>query len=77
MIVGATAFLAILLAIAGVIVQRKRAAEVEAGANILDSVEITPATTVEKTNRPSTNDTAPVEDTDYSCDIFGFNNCLA
>ena len=79
MVVGMASLLALLLAIAGVAVMRKRRANADNENNILDSVEIAPvAPTVRPNRRPPSNSiVAPVDDTDYSCDLFGFTDCLA
>jgi len=79
MVVGIASLFALLAAIAGVAVMRKRRANADTENNILDSVEIAPvAPTVRPNRRPPSNSiVAPVDDTDYSCDLFGFKDCLA
>jgi len=79
MVVGIASLFALLAAIVGVAVMRKRRANADNENNILDSVEIAPvAPTVRPNRRPPSNSiVAPVDDTDYSCDLFGFKDCLA
>eukprot|EP00986_Skeletonema_menzelii_P012213 scaffold6624_cov160-Skeletonema_menzelii.AAC.2 len=83
MIVVGTALFAILAAIVGVSIKQKRAAKSEPDkSSILDSIAITPVVAAARPNRPTpprNNAVAPspVDDTDYSCDLFGFNDCLA
>ena len=82
-IVVSTALLAILAAIVGVSIKRKRAPNSKPDKNsILDSVAITPVVAPVRPNRtpPRRNNAvapAPVDNTDYSWDLFGFNDCLA
>ncbi|KAK1739369.1 hypothetical protein QTG54_009912 [Skeletonema marinoi] len=79
MVVGIASLFALLAAIVGVAVMRKRRANADTENNILDSVEIAPVVTAVRPNRrpPSNSIVAPVDDTDYSCDLFGFKDCLA
>eukprot|EP00984_Skeletonema_dohrnii_P000205 scaffold63_cov120-Skeletonema_dohrnii-CCMP3373.AAC.5 len=77
MVVGMASLLALLLAIAGVAVMRKRRANADTENNILDSVEIAPVAPAVRQNRRPPSTVAPVDGTDYSCDLFGFTDCLA
>ena len=79
MVVGIASLFALLAAIVGVAVMRKRRANADNENNILDSVEIAPVVTAVRPNRrpPSNSIVNPVDDTDYSCDLFGFKDCLA
>ncbi|KAK1739368.1 hypothetical protein QTG54_009911 [Skeletonema marinoi] len=79
MVVGIASLFALLAAIAGVAVMRNKRANADTENNILDSVEIAPVAPAVRPNRrpPSNSIVAPVDDTDYSCDLFGFKDCLA